>query len=121
MSHHLRQKLSHCSFRPSDHCTRTAVLLALFTSVAFTTETRALRGRVTDEQGHALIGAIVQLQNNSTLWIRSYITQSNGLYHFEDLSSSDSYQVQAKYKGISSQTKVLSRFRSRTLATVHIG
>jgi hypothetical protein len=120
MSHHLRQRFGYCSFRAAHHCARTVLVLALLTSVAFSDGTRTVRGRVTDQRGHLLAGAIVQLENDSTFWIRSYITQSDGLYHFEELSTGDSYQVRAKYNGISSRTKGVSKFSFRTLATVNL-
>jgi hypothetical protein len=107
-------------FRPSKRFARTVVILALLTTIAFTQATRTISGRVTDEEGHVLVGAIVQLQNNSTFWIRSYVTQSDGRYHFEQLSTDDSYQVKAKYKNLSSRTKRLSKFSSRTLATIDL-
>jgi len=120
MSQYLTRPLSQCSFRITGHSTRTVVLFVLLTWVAFTGGTRTLRGRVTDARGHALVGAIVQVQSNSTFWIRSYITQSDGLYHFAGLFTDDSYRVQAKYNGIPSQARALSKFSSRTLATVNL-
>lgn len=110
MSQYLTQRLSRRSFRITGHCTRAVVLFALLTWVAFTGGTRTLRGRVTDQQGHALVGAIVQVQSNSTFWIRSYITQSDGSYHFAGLFTDDSYRVQAKYNGIPSRTRALNSF-----------
>jgi hypothetical protein len=119
MSQHLRQRL-YSSFRASYPCSRTVLLLALLVSVAFTDGTRTLRGSVTDQRGRLLAGAIVQVHDTSTFWIRSYITQGDGLYHFEELSTGDSYQVRAKYKGISSRTKVVGKFSFRTMATVNL-
>jgi protocatechuate 3,4-dioxygenase beta subunit len=120
MSQYLKRRFSQRSFGITGHYARAVVLFALLTSVAFTGGTRTLRGRVTDEQGHALVGAIVQVQSNSTFWVRSYITQSDGLYHFTGLFTDDAYRVQAKYNGIPSQTRALSKFTSRTLATVNL-
>ena len=48
-----------------------AAVLLLSVSAGLTQQTRALRGRVKDEQGHVLVGAVVQLQSNAIFWIRS--------------------------------------------------
>ena len=119
-SQYLTQRLSQRSFGITGHYARAVVLFALLTWVAFTGGTRTLRGRVADERGHALVGAVVQVQSNSTFWVRSYITQSDGLYHFAGLFTDDSYRVQAKYNGIPSHSRALSKFSSRTLATVNL-
>ena len=120
MSQYLTQQLRQGSFGITGHFTRAVALFALLTCVSFAGGTRTLRGRVTDERGHALVGAIVQVQSNSTFWVRSYITQSDGLYHFAGLFTDDSYRVQAKYNGIPSQARALSKFSSHTLATVNL-
>jgi len=98
----------------------TAAFLVLLTTVALSQQTRALRGRVTDEDGHVVAGAVVQLQNSSTIWIRSYITQRDGLYYFDELLTNVSYQVQANYHGGYSHIRSLSKFNSRTVATVNL-
>jgi hypothetical protein len=61
-----------------------AAVLLLSVSAGLTQQTRALRGRVKDEQGHVLVGAVVQPQSNAKFWIRSFITERDGQYHFED-------------------------------------
>lgn len=78
MSQYLTQRIGPRPFEITGHCTRAVVLFALLTWVVFTGGTRTLRGRVTDERGHALVGAIVQVQSNSTFWdpFLSYITQT---------------------------------------------
>ena len=42
-----------------------AAVLLLSASAGLTQKTRALRGRVRGEQGHVLVGAVVQLQSNA--------------------------------------------------------
>ena len=98
----------------------TAALLIFLTGVAFSQQTRSLRGSVTDETGNVLVGAVVQLQNKSTSQIRSFITQSDGRYRFEELSTDITYEVQADYKGVFGRTKILSKFNSRKLATINL-
>ena len=95
-------------------------LLVLLSADVFAQEARAVRGTVTDERGQVLAGAIVQLRNNATLQIRSYITQNEGEYHFEQLSTEVTYKVQAIYKGMYSRSRAVSRFSSRALKTIDL-
>ena len=95
-------------------------LLVLLSADAFAQEARAVRGTVTDQRGQVLVGAIVQLRNNATLQIRSYITQSEGEYHFEQLSTEVTYKVQAIYKGTYGRSRAVSRFSSRALKTIDL-
>jgi hypothetical protein len=83
-------------------------------------QTRAVRGSVKDQGGHVLAGAVVQIQNTTSHNIRSYITQKDGTYYFEELSPSVSYQLRATYRGIVGPVKTLSKFDSRTLATIDL-
>src|SRR5262245_33612198 len=106
--------------RTCSHLCGTAAVFVLVGAVVSSQQTRALRGRVTDEYGHAVAGAVVQLQNSSTIWIRSYITQRDGLYYFYELLTDTSYQVQAKYKGAYSRNRSLSKFNSRAVATIDL-
>lgn len=120
MSQYLTQRIGPRPFEITGHCTRAVVLFALLTWVVFTGGTRTLRGRVTDERGHALVGAIVQVQSNSTFWDPFLYYANDGLYYFAGLFTDDSFRVQAKYNGIPSETRALSKFSSRTLATVNL-
>jgi hypothetical protein len=98
----------------------TVGLLVLLSADAFAQEARAVRGTVTDERGQVLVGAIVQLRNTATLQIRSYITQSDGEYHFEQLSADVTYKVQAIYKGTYGRSRSVSKFSSRALVTIDL-
>ena len=95
-------------------------LLVLLSADTFAQEARAVRGTVTDERGQVLVGAVVQLRDNVTLQIRSYITQTEGEYHFEHLSTEVTYKVQATYKGMYSRSRAVSRFSSRALKTIDL-
>lgn len=57
---------------------------------------RSVSGVVTDKRGNALRGAAVQLENNTDMSIRSYITAKDGRYHFERLNGNDYYTLKAK-------------------------
>ena len=98
----------------------TVSLLILLSADALAQQARAVRGTVTDKHGQILAGAIVQLRDNATLQIRSFITQSDATYHFEQLSPDITYRVQAVYKGNYGRSRVVSRFSSRPLVTLDL-
>jgi hypothetical protein len=81
---------------------------------------RSVQGVVSDKQGQAVNGAVVQLKNTKTLQIRSFITRDAGAYYFHGLSTDVDYELRADFNGDSSSTKTLSSFDSRKEAVVHL-
>lgn len=75
--------------------------------------TRTVQGVVMDGNSRPLEHAVVQIQNDWTLNIRSYITQSDGKYHFAGLSDDIDYELTAEYDGVRSPERKLSKFNSR--------
>lgn len=84
------------------------------------TNTRAVQGIVTDPSGHPLADAVVQLEDTKTLQIRSFITESDGSYHFAGLSTNVEYQLRAKYDGNSSSKKSLDVFNTKKIVTINL-
>ncbi len=84
------------------------------------TNTRILQGVVQDNGDNPVSGAVVQLKDTKTLQIRSFITQTDGAYHFAGLSTNVDYEVKADHDGASSGTKTLSVFDSRKQATINL-
>ncbi len=84
------------------------------------TNTRSLQGVVTDGSDQAVNGAVVQLKDTKTLQVRSFITQTDGAYHFAGLSTNVDYEVKADHDGASSGTKTLSVFDSRRQASINL-
>ena len=84
--------------------------------------TRTVQGTVTNAENGLVTGAVVQLKNLKTLQIRSYITQQDGAYHFNELSPDIDYELRAddKASGESSKTHTLSSFDSRKEARVDL-
>ena len=75
---------------------------------------RPVSGIVTDADGKAVAGAVVQLKNVRTLQIRSFITREKGDYYFAGLSKDVDYEVKAAdSNGHSSAPKTLSAFDTR--------
>jgi hypothetical protein len=55
-------------------------LLCVSALVLAAQSTRSVKGIVCDQNGNPLKGAVVQLTNTRTLWIRSCISQRDGSY-----------------------------------------
>lgn len=81
---------------------------------------RSLQGIVTFPDESPAEGAIVKLKNLKTLQVRSYITQKDGKYHFQNLSTSIDYEVFADSKEFASSTRTLSIFDSRFEAIINL-
>jgi hypothetical protein len=81
---------------------------------------RSVQGVVSDAQGAALNGAVVQMKNTKTLQIRSFITRDNGAYYFHGLNTDVDYELRAEYNGASSKTRTLSSFDSRKQPVVNL-
>lgn len=78
-----------------------ALALAMLLSLATTTgqQSRTVHGKVTDTDGTALKGTVVQIKDMQNLWVRSYISQDDGSYRFVGLSPDVDYEVRASYRG----------------------
>lgn len=74
---------------------------------------RSVQGTVFDETDKPVVGAIVQLKDNRTLQMRSYITKVNGEYHFSSLKMDDDYEVEARNNHFTSGPKKISIFDDR--------
>ncbi len=81
--------------------------------------TRTVTGQVTDETGQVLDGALVTLTDSKTNEKTTFFTKKDGRYKFEDLSFNNDYQVQARYKTWSSESRKLSQY-DRTPRPVRI-
>jgi two-component SAPR family response regulator len=83
-------------------------------------QTRTVTGTVTASDESMINGAVVQLKNLKSLQIRSFITQKDGSYHFNELSPDVDYELRATFSGTSSSTKTLSSFDSRKEAVINL-
>ncbi len=89
----------------------TLFLVILSTSVCLgQTSLRTLSGIVTDRQKEPLKGAVVQVQNEITNSVVSYITLADGTFSFKRLNAGNDYWVSARYHGKRSRRRELSRF-----------
>jgi len=74
---------------------------------------RTLIGRVLNQQEEPIAKAVVSLKNTRTHVSRSYISDTNGAFHFGPLSPNVDYEVRAEFNGASSDTKVVSALDPR--------
>jgi len=81
---------------------------------------RSAQGVVMDAAENPLEGAVVQLKDSKTLQIRSFITKTNGAYHFYSLSTDTDYELKATYQGKSSNSRTLSSFDGRKQAVMNL-
>jgi hypothetical protein len=83
-------------------------------------DTRSVRGTVTYSDKEPVAGAVVQLENTRTLGIRSYITNREGRYQFQQLDGDIDYRLQVEYRGRFGKPKILSRLNSSKVAEVDL-
>jgi hypothetical protein len=76
---------------------------------------RSVQGTVFDPNDKPVVGAIVQLKDVRTLQMRSYITKTDGEYHFSSLKVDDDYEVEARNKNMTSGPKKISIFDNRKI------
>ena len=74
---------------------------------------RAVQGLVAGADDQPVSGAVVQLKDMRTLQVRSFITQSDGMYHFSGLRSDIDYQLTARSGDSTAAPRTLSIFDSR--------
>jgi hypothetical protein len=83
-------------------------------------KTRSVQGIVTDTQENPIEGAVVQLKDTRSLQIRSFITRTNGSFHFHGLNRDVDYELKADHQGRSSDSRRLSSFDSRSQAVMNL-
>ncbi len=101
------------------------VLIAIFMvqmfalAAAAQSGARTLQGKVLSNSDKPLSGAIVYLKDDRSNSIRSFISTSDGSYHFGQLSRDADYQVWARYKNDKSDTKGISAYDSREKVVIN--
>jgi hypothetical protein len=80
---------------------------------------RAVQGLVTGADDQPASGAVVQLKDMRTLQVRSFITQTDGMYHFSGLRADIDYQLTAKSGDLVSGPRTLSIFDNRKDAVMN--
>lgn len=91
-------------------CTCTFIVALVSSSLPAQSATRDVTGNVTDQHGEPLRRAVVQIDDEETKVVFSYITDRGGKFTFKRLSGSDDYHIWATRKGHRSKTTHLSPF-----------
>lgn len=81
--------------------------------------TRNLLGTVTDHQHEPLKGAVVQVEDEFTLAVVSYITNRDGTYTFRHLNDDTDYRLWVNFRGRKSKVRQLSQFDSHRPKTIN--
>ena len=92
------------------------VLIAMLAGSAAHAQARAIRlvqGIVHNADETALANAVVYLQDQKSLEVRTYITEADGRYRFGQMSPEVDYQLWAEFKGHKSKTRSISSFDSK--------
>ena len=74
---------------------------------------RVVEGKVVNSGEQPQANAVVYLQDQQSLQVRTFITEADGHYRFGQLSSDVDYQLWAELKGHKSKTRSISSFDSK--------
>jgi hypothetical protein len=95
----------------------TVGLLAFLATAVYARQDRAqlrtVHGTVFSGSDQPIGNAIVYLKNVRTLAVRTYISDSNGLYRFSGLDPNTDYQIHAEHDDLTSATRTISSYDSR--------
>jgi hypothetical protein len=81
---------------------------------------RNLTGTVHDRHHEPLKGAVVEIENENTKSVLSYITDRNGRYSFKRIDGEVDYRVWFTYRGQRSKVRELSQFDSHQNAAIDL-
>ena len=81
---------------------------------------RAVHGRVIDQRGMPIRGAVVFLTNTWSQNIRSYDVGKDGRYRFPGLQTEVDYELKAQIDGVTGGTRKLNRFDAREDASIDL-
>jgi hypothetical protein len=95
-----------------------ATLLLTSAFAAAQSPQRDLSGSVRDRRNHPLRGAEVQLENEATEQVESYLTDADGHYNFKRVSGDMDYRLWATYQGHRSKAREISKFSTKTMPVI---
>lgn len=100
------------------------VVLGIFSSMNGYAQqgSRMVQGKVEDHTGRPLSGAIAYLKDTRTLDVKSYITEKDGVYRFDQLSPNDDYKLWAEMDEKKSPEKTISSFdpKKQLIINLHV-
>jgi hypothetical protein len=74
---------------------------------------RTVHGSVLDQNDNPIANGIVYLRNKKTNTVRTYISESNGIYRFSGLDPNVDFEIHAEYKKAKSARHTISSFDDR--------
>lgn len=81
---------------------------------------RTLNGTVRDRHHEPLNGAVVEIENENTKGVISYVTDRSGRYSFKRIQGEVDYRVWFTYRGQRSKVRELSQFDDHPNATINL-
>lgn len=104
---------------------RSALLLSLLLPLlalqaGAQSSSKTVQGKVLSSKDTPISGAVVYLQDGKTNSIRSFISTSDGSYHFGQLAADTDYQVWARYQSEKSDTRSVSSYDSRAKVVINL-
>ena len=82
--------------------------------------TKTVSGAVTDKSENGINGATVTLKNLQTGKTVAIYTGANGQYQFSDLDPHQDYEIQASFKGVSSETRQVNSVDTRRKLVINL-
>jgi hypothetical protein len=82
--------------------------------------TKTVSGAVTDKAENGINGATVTLKNLQTGRTVAIYTRANGQYQFSDLDPHQDYEIQASFKGVSSETRQVNSVDTRRKLVINL-
>jgi hypothetical protein len=82
--------------------------------------TKTVSGMVVDKTEKGVSGAEVTLKDLQTGKTMAIYAEANGQYHFSDLDPHHDYAIQARFKGVVSETRQVSSFDTRSKLVINL-
>jgi hypothetical protein len=82
--------------------------------------TKTVSGVVTDKAANGMGGAEVTLKDKETGKSTAVYAESNGAYQFSDLDPHHDYEIQARFQGMTSETRQINSFDTRLKLVINL-
>ena len=82
--------------------------------------TKTVQGEVLDASNNPIVGASVELTDETAGTTLGLYTAAGGRYEFTDLKPNHDYKVQAKYKGLASEVRHASSLDDRGIVVLNL-
>lgn len=82
--------------------------------------TKTVQGEVVDASNHPIVGASVELTDETAGTTLGLYTEAGGRYEFTELKPNHDYKVQARYKGQASDVRHASSLDDRGIVVLNL-